>query len=64
MLESLNILHMSSDALAAYLNEQMLSNPLLEWRDVYKRQTVLAALVIKLMMPFSAALLINFAPKL
>ena len=33
MLESLNILHMSSDALAAYLNEQMLSNPLLEWSD-------------------------------
>ena len=28
------------------------------------RPTVLAALVIKLMMPFSAALLINFAPKL
>ena len=25
MLESLNILHMSSDALAAYLDEQMLS---------------------------------------
>lgn len=33
MLESLNILHMSSDALAAYLDEQMLSNPLLEWSD-------------------------------
>ena len=30
MFQSLNILHMSSDALSAYLHEQMLSNPLLE----------------------------------
>ena len=33
MFQSLNILHMSSDVLSAYLNEQMLSNPLLEWND-------------------------------
>ena len=33
MFQSLNILHMSSDVLSAYLHEQMLSNPLLEWND-------------------------------
>lgn len=33
MIESLNILQLSSEQLAGYLQQQMLSNPLLEWRD-------------------------------